>query len=439
MKPVLKNNTTMKNLVFAFLLLFSFAAFASGPIGWASVDANGQNGTTGGAGGEVVTVNNMTDLFLQCQRTEPVIIQIEGPIQITPKGRHIAVRSNKTIIGITDDAGLVEGGFSVGNGQKNIIFKNLTISDTFVEGDWDGKEQDWDGIQIKGTCHHIWIDHCTFLRQGDGAVDITNGASYITISNTVFGQNNKASLIGSSDSDTHVNAYKVTIHNSWFNETTQRHPRVRFGQVHLFNNYYYNMGGYGRAMGYANSNGYGIGVGVSAQIYSENNFFEQVVHPAQFYDNAQKPGYIIDIGSHLVASGNFITRPDGINWNPADHYEYTLIDAELVKEVVMSTAGAGQSSTHIQDIYANRQLLDLNLFPNPVTDHARIVFELPEAGYASVVMRDLTGREVQHISQSWHPKGRHSIGFSRQHIQPGIYLISVESNNQSVTRKIVIR
>lgn len=148
MKPVLKNNTTMKNLVFAFLLLFSFAAFASGPIGWASVDANGQNGTTGGAGGEVVTVNNMTDLFLQCQRTEPVIIQIEGPIQITPKGRHIAVRSNKTIIGITDDAGLVEGGFSVGNGQKNIIFKNLTISDTFVEGDWDGKEQDWDGIQI---------------------------------------------------------------------------------------------------------------------------------------------------------------------------------------------------------------------------------------------------------------------------------------------------
>lgn len=425
---------------FILVLFISIVSLAdTGPVGWASVNALGQDGTTGGAGGEVITVNNMTDLFLYCQSTDTLIIQIEGPILITPKGRHIAVRSNKTIIGITEDAGLVEGGFSVGSGQKNIIFKNLTISDTFVEGDWDGKEQDWDGIQIKGTCHHIWIDHCTFLRQGDGAVDITNGASYITISNSKFGQNNKASLIGSSDTDTYTDSYKVTIHNSWFNETTQRHPRVRFGQVHLFNNYYYNMGGYGRAMGYSNSNGYGIGVGVHAQIWSENNYFEDVVHPAQFYDNAQNPGYIIDIGSYRVGSGNFITKPDGINWDPSDHYQYTLIDAELVKEVVMANAGAGQISTNLHQIYANRGILDVQFYPNPVVNHAQIVFETPVEGMIIITLRDIMGREVERIENAHYTQGKHSLGFARGNIRAGIYMLSIESNNHSFTRKIVFR
>lgn len=424
-----------------FLVLFiSIVTLADrGPVGWASVNALGQDGTNGGAGGEVVTVNNMTDLFLSCQSNDPLIIQIEGPILITPKGRHIEVKSNKTIIGITEDAGLVEGGFRVGSGTKNIIFKNLTISDTFLEGDWDGKENDWDGIQIKGTCHHIWIDHCTFLRQGDGAVDITNGASYITISNTKFGENNKASLIGSSDSDSHTDKYKVTIHHSWFNETTQRHPRVRFGQVHLFNNYYYNMGGYGREMNYAISNGYGIGIGASAQIYSENNFFEKCVNPSQFYDNAQQIGYLIDIGSHFVESGNILTRTDGINWNPADHYAYSLDDAELVKEMVMATAGAGQISTNTQNIYAKKGILDVQFYPNPIVSNAQIVFETPVEGMILITIRDIMGREVKRIENAYYLQGKHSLGFSRNHIRAGIYMLSIESNNQTFARKIIFR
>jgi pectate lyase len=435
-------HSIMKKLSLAFFLILlipSLAFSGTGPTGWASVNANGQNGTTGGAGGETVTVNNMTDLITYAGSTASYIIQIEGPIKITPKGRHINVRSNKTIIGITTDAGLVEGGFTVGSNQKNIIFRNLTISDTYLEGDWDGKDQDWDGIQIKGTCHHIWIDRCTFLRQGDGAVDITNGASYITISYTIFGQNNKASLIGSSDTDSHTDKYKVTIHHSWFNETTQRHPRVRFGQVHLFNNYYYNMGGYGREMNYANSNGYGIGVGVSAQIVSEKNYFERVVYPSQMYDSHDKPGYISDNGSFFVSSGQMITRPDGINWNPADHYDYTLDDAETVKEKVMAQAGAGHDlSTFQENIYADIRKPGLKVFPNPVTDKANLVLEVPEPGIVFVTLKDITGRVVREISREHYFQGQHSLSFNRNGIRSGIYLISVESNNRSVTRKIVI-
>lgn len=429
------------NIAITLMIIMLMPALANGqggPIGWASVNANGQNGTTGGADGDVVTVTDMTQLLSAANQTNPLIIQLEGMIVLSPKGRFVEVRSDKTIIGIGPGAGISQGGFRVGNNQKNIIFKNLTIADTYVEGDWDGKEQDWDGIQIKGTCHHIWIDHCTFLRQGDGAVDITNGANYVTVSNSIFGANNKASLIGSSDTDTFRDRYKVTMHHNWFNETTQRNPRVRFGMVHLFNNYYYNMGGYGRSMGYANSNGYGIGVGVGAQIYSEHNYFDRVVNPTDFYDTQALPGYFIDIGSHFIASGNIKTAPGGINWDPADYYEYTLDNAVDVKNYVMANAGAEQPNTGNRHGLLAHSGLEITNFPNPFSDQTILSFIIAEAGQVNISIKDITGRNVRRFSVDIQQPGKQQITIQRENLKSGMYFLLVETKRYSDSRKILI-
>jgi pectate lyase len=420
-------------------LFFNVHVLAEGPIGWASVNAFDQDGTTGGEGGEVVTVSDMADLILYAGKTDTLIIQIEGMLKISPKGKFIEVNSNKTIIGKVPGSGIIEGGFRVGSGKKNIIFRNLHITDTYKEGDWDGKDQDWDGIQIKGTCHHIWVDHCTILRQGDGALDITNGASYITISWCIIGQNNKASLIGSSDTDTHTDKYKVTIHHTWFNETTQRNPRVRFGMVHLFNNYYYNMGGYGRAMGYSNSNGYAIGVGVAAQIYSENNHFEKVVNPTDFIDSQTLPGFIIDKGSIFENSGTMKTKPDGITWNPADYYSYTLTDAELVKELVMSQAGAEEAVTNLADGAMNNIGLALANYPNPFTEYTRLIIDVPIRGNAKISVMDITGRIVREINDLDVNTGRNETIINRENLKTGIYLLQLNFEGKTITRRMVIQ
>jgi pectate lyase len=433
------------NLLFAaatcliILLIPALSHGQGGPIGWASVNANGQDGTTGGEGGTVITVTNMTQLVNAAAQTGPHIIQIEGMIviPISQKGRYIEVKSDKTIIGIGPGAGISQGGFRVGSNMKNIIFKNLTIQDTYVEGDWDGKEQDWDGIQIKGTCHHIWVDHCTFLRQGDGALDITNGANYITVSNSKFGANNKASLIGSSDSDSFRDRYKVTMHHNWFHETTQRNPRVRFGMVHLFNNYYYNMGGYGRAMGFANSNGYAIGVGVSAQVYSEHNFFDRVVNPTDFYDTQALPGSFIDIGSHFIASGVIRTKPDSIKWNPADFYEYTLDPAENVKELVMAKAGAEETQTSAKPIATQSNGLQLDNYPNPFSQQTTVSFYLDNAGNVNLSIRDLAGRKIQHV-YGYYEAGIQEIKIHGEKLNSGIYILHAETDALHETKKIIV-
>jgi pectate lyase len=434
----------MKIRTFSYTLLLlipliSLAQGQSGPIGWASVDANGQNGTTGGTGGNVVTVTTMADLVTYSGLSaDPLIIQIEGMITITPKGRYIDISSNKTIVGIGPDSGISQGGFRVRNSQKNIIFMNLNIQDTFVEGDWDGKDNDFDGIQLTQSAQHVWVHKCTFLRQGDGALDITNGADYITVSHSYFGANNKVSLIGSSDTDTFTDRYKVTMHHNWFDKTTQRHPRVRFGWVHVFNNYYFDMGRYGTEMGYATSNGYGIGVGVNAHIWSEHNYFEKCVNPSQFYDNTANPGFIIDNGSYFVQSGNMVTRPDGLVWDPADYYDYALDPADEIKDIVMANAGAGENATSIADGLQLNSQLELRSFPNPFTEFTTLVFVLPEAGNVSISLFDITGRKIGEIANEHRLAGKNEIRMQRDGLRRGIYLISLEFKGNQITKKLAV-
>ncbi|HYH03504.1 MAG TPA: family 16 glycoside hydrolase, partial [Bacillota bacterium] len=261
-----------------------------GPIGWAA-------GTTGGQGGQVVTVTNQAELLNATQATGKYIIQIKGVIDITPKGRNIPIESDKTLIGISSDAAIRYGVLFM-EGVSNIIIRNLTISDTYVEGDWDGKSKPWDGIKMEGGSHHIWIDHCNITHHCDGAIDVVQGSDYVTISWNYFYNHNKVLLIASSDSDS--GQYHVTIHHNFFDSTGQRHPRVRYGQVHVYNNYFRNL------------MYYGMGPGCDAKIFSENNYMIGVATPVQGYDTATRQGGVKDIGSNVALN----YHPEVVNWTP---------------------------------------------------------------------------------------------------------------------------
>ena len=59
-----------------------------------------------------------------------------------------------------------------------------------------------------------------------------------------FLQHDKTMLIGSDPSHIGDRCIRVTIHHCFFDGTKQRHPRVRYGKVHLYNNYTRNWGIY---------------------------------------------------------------------------------------------------------------------------------------------------------------------------------------------------
>ncbi|WP_342372682.1 hypothetical protein PCC79_00410 [Propioniciclava soli] len=201
------------------------------------------------------------------------------------------IGSNKTIIGVGDDARIVGANLRIRDAD-NVIVRNLTVSDStdcFPEWDpGDGQTGNWnsryDNISV-WTSTHVWVDHTT-LDSGtmppdalgtvygrpyevhDGLLDITHSSDLVTVSYNRFEAHDKTMLIGSSDSRTaDRGTLRVTIHHNRWTDIGQRAPRVRYGQVDVYNNHYVQTTGQDW---YA----YFWGLGRESQLYAENNYIE---------------------------------------------------------------------------------------------------------------------------------------------------------------------
>lgn len=303
--------------------------FESTPIGWASYNDLGQSGTTGGAGGTAVTVSTQADLERYAKAAGKYLIYVEGAIDLAPKGTAVQVNSDKTIVGKGDGATINYGGFEIKGTSaarvKNVIIRNLTIRETYVEGDWDGKTQPWDGITIE-QAHHVWIDHCTLERHCDGALDIVKNSNYVTVSWCLFQNHNKTLAIGTSGVDTAQT--RVTIHHNWFNGTNQRNPRINNGEVHVFNNYYTDIGQQG---------GYVATVEKDGELYFEGNYLKNCSKTLLLSDDTAN---IYQTDNQWVNCGTPQTQ--GTVFSPSSHYNYTCDPASGIPALVQSGAGRGK-------------------------------------------------------------------------------------------------
>src|SRR5690625_3819497 len=148
-------------------------ATADGPVwspyatGFAGVPAEGlTHGAVGGLGGEIVTVRTVDALAEAIARPAPTVVLVEGTIAVAPFGTNLPVSGDTTIAGVGRGAVIVGRGSTLEH-VRNVVIRNLTIRDSFVAGDWDGKSEgnDNDGIRVD-TSAHVWIDHREFVRLG---------------------------------------------------------------------------------------------------------------------------------------------------------------------------------------------------------------------------------------------------------------------------------
>ena len=92
--------------------------------GWASVDSLWQNGTTGGEGGDVVTITTTAEFMALIITPQPVVIQVADTITL---GSMVKVQSNKTIVGIGDQGVIAGSGLNLDR-VSNIIIRNLLFT-----------------------------------------------------------------------------------------------------------------------------------------------------------------------------------------------------------------------------------------------------------------------------------------------------------------------
>ncbi|XP_041025614.1 probable pectate lyase 4 [Juglans microcarpa x Juglans regia] len=211
----------------------------------------------GGLHGPLYHVTTLADdgpgsLRQGCRSKEPlwIVFEVSGTIHLSS---YLAVSSYKTIDGRGQRVKFT------GKGLRLKECEHVIICNLEFEG---GKGPDADGIQIKPNSKHIWIDRCSLRDYDDGLIDITRKSTNITVSRCHFSQHNKTMLIGADPSHIDDRSICVTIHHCFFDGTRQRHPRVRFAKVHLYNNYTKNWGIYA------------VCASVESQIYSQCNIYE---------------------------------------------------------------------------------------------------------------------------------------------------------------------
>ena len=366
------------------------------PIGFASMTADGFTGpTTGGDAivpgftNKVIYINGPSEFNKLAQTlynrirykymdASPLTIVLEPGVyedvalspSISVWGNHmldIQEQANLTIIGRKNV--VFKFGINVKRSQ-NIIIRNISFQDYYD-----------DGINIGNTeTHHIWVDHCTVghpttmpsdSEHPDGGIDIKDGASYVTISWTVYRNSWKTGLIGHSDNNagTDVGRLKVTHYANHFLNTNSRNPRVRFGEVHVLN---------------CLSDGvklYGIAAAIGANVFAENNFYlntrwgmyadrtsadfkavfgnntddtftsktgnKPAVGLKQVgneYDDSGLPVITAQINPAMLNPGGRSVKFDELNpgsvFDPSTYYSYTALPASVVRVLVPIYAGA---------------------------------------------------------------------------------------------------
>ena len=243
-----------------------FSYLNAPPVGWVTQG----DGVTGGGNARPVVVRSMNELQAQAAGEEPSVIHVDGKFRGT-----LTVGSNKTVLGlqgaeIRSDASVLRL-----TGSRNVIIKNLSLV---------GVHKPNQPNTVLHDVKNVWLDHNSFI---DGSTDllVVSGASdFVTVSwnvfrQTSFGHNHMGVNIGASDNDTTSRGLlRVTHHHNFYAKmVNERMPRVRFGQVHSFNNLCL-AGTDPQWRSY-----YAVRPGVDANIRSERNIYKDFVGPSWWW------------------------------------------------------------------------------------------------------------------------------------------------------------
>ena len=97
----------------------------------------------------------------------------------------------------------------------------------------------------------------------------------------------------------------------------------------------------------------------------------------------------------------------------------------------------GQSPVARQVVSGGR--LNLSVAPNPVHATTTISYYQPAAGRISVKLYDVTGKLVTRLVSGYHDAGTSSFTVHRSSLSSGIYLLRLDTDIGTVTRKVVVR
>jgi pectate lyase/pectin methylesterase-like acyl-CoA thioesterase/lysophospholipase L1-like esterase len=198
-------------------------------------------------------IGKITDTDMSGQLTSSGYLQVKGNSNYS--------EMNITLEGIGEDTYAYGWGILL-RYVGNVEVRNLGVA-LFPD----------DGISMDTGNVNVWIHNNDIFygtaggdadqAKGDGSTDLKSGSSYITLSYNHYWDAGKASLVGLNESA----EFFVTLHHNWFDHSDSRHPRIRTGTVHVYNNFFDGI------------SKYGVGVTTGSSSFVESNYFRNAKYP----------------------------------------------------------------------------------------------------------------------------------------------------------------
>jgi len=299
-----------------YILVPDYEASVAIPVGFFNVGRKA-SASVGGAGGDTATVQDSASLAKALSNKSVHVVRIQGFIRGT--GGDVTIKSNTTVVGIGDSSGLDSLGLHV-VGDSNIVIRNLNFH----------RASSLHAITVEDSAKYVWIDHNTFTTMATDQFVIKRGSDYVTVSWNHFMNQKDMGEFGNSDTNGMQDSLhlRITFHHNWLDHVEAASPRVRFGTVHVFNNYYDSM------------DIFAINSAMYAKVVVESNVFENVQQPTLLRYKSTKDGELVAINNLTTNSGTIVTN--GSAFDPTSNYSFTADEITKVKSEAILCTGAGK-------------------------------------------------------------------------------------------------
>ncbi len=87
-----------------------------------------------------------------------------------------------------------------------------------------------------------------------------------------------------------------------------------------------------------------------------------------------------------------------------------------------------------QSVEATRRAIS----PSVTSSRARVLYGIPKAGNVGLKVYEVTGRCAAVLRNGWCEPGRYTANLSAKGLARGVYILKLESDAGSLTRKVVI-
>ncbi|MBN8704270.1 MAG: T9SS type A sorting domain-containing protein [Bacteroidetes bacterium] len=91
-----------------------------------------------------------------------------------------------------------------------------------------------------------------------------------------------------------------------------------------------------------------------------------------------------------------------------------------------------------QETQKPKQVILGQNYPNPFNPSTTIPFRLIQAGSVKLSVFDVSGKEIRVLTQGFRSAGDHRVTFSGDDLPSGLYLVRLETQNQTFTKKMML-